>query len=309
VLFCCRESARNYTRRVSNFAEISQTHSQLLAWSSEASRIVGDIFDEASRRFTEECFPNRNEGVTLWQLQASSHTSGESVLLLVGNVRLWDADVLVRSVVEGSLKFTFLLIGDETERKQKLHEFADVLFEMSALKRNSRLEEILKVLQDPNADEWRPFREMLLSPGSIAALKTKYPRDVRRAVEQRWSFGAICSALRRSGTPGLSQLGHMMFNYGMSSHIAHQDSVGIGMVWERNGRSQERRDAVELAHGARLITDVCMMSWLRARMLFTRCNLDVSLLKPLYERVNDLHRRTKPAMIHFDSVEYGHSPD
>ena len=293
------------TRRVSNFVEVSDTQEQLAAWSSEASRIVGDIFDEASHRFSAECFPDRNEGVTLWQLQASSHTSGESALLLVANVRLWDADVLVRSVVEGSLKFTFLLIGDEAERKQKLHEFADVLFEISALKRNSRVEEILNGLDDPNADEWRPFREMLLSPESIAAIKTKYPRDTRRVIEQRWSFGAICSSLRRSGTPGLSQLGHMMYNYGMSSHVAHQDSVGIGMVWERNGRNRERRGAVELAHGARLVTDVCIMSWLRARMLFKRCGLDVSLLKPLYERVEDLHRRTKPAMEYFDSVEYG----
>jgi hypothetical protein len=290
---------------VGNPVEIPRTQSQLLLWSSEASRIIGDIFDEVSRRFTEEAFPDRNEGITLWQLQASSHASGESALLLVGNVRLWDADVLVRSVVEGSLKFTFLLVGDESERKQKLHEFSDVLFEISALKRNSRLEEILKVLQDPNADEWRPFREMILSPESIASIKTKYPRDRRRVIEQRWSFGAICSTLRRSGTEGLSHLGHLMHNYGMSSHVAHQDSVGIGMVWDRNGRTQERRDAVELAHGARLISDVCMMSWLRARMLFKRCNLDIALLKPLNERIEDLHGRTKSATEHFNSVEYG----
>jgi len=213
--------------------------------------------------------------------------------------------VIVRSVVEGSLKFVFLLTGDEPERKQKLHEYADVLFEMSALKRNARLEEFLHVIDNPDAVEWRPFREMMLPPESIAALKIKYPRDARRAVEQRWSFGGICSALKRSDDPALSGLGHLMHNYGMSSHVAHQDSVGVGMVWERNGRSRERRDAVELAHGARLISDVCMMSWLRARTLFIRCGVDLAVLKPLGERVEDLHGKTNSAMKHFDSVEYG----
>ena len=266
---------------------------QLAAWAEEASILICDIFDEAKPLFTDATFPDRREGLTLWQLQCGCHTSSESTLVLVANLRLWDADVVVRSVTEGSLKFAFLLLGDAAERKTKLHEYEHVLFELSALKRSARVEEILAVM--PADEDSQSLRELVLSPEHAEQIRAAYPREVRRTIEQRWSFGEICAALKRTGTPGLSHLGLMMYNFGMSSHVAHQDIVGVGMAWDRNGRSVERREAVELAHGARMISDVTVMSWIRAHFLYQRCGLNIDRLKPFMARAARLEGKTRRA--------------
>ena len=228
------------------------------------------------------------------QVNMAKHTQpSDTMTPRMANLRLWDADVVVRSVTEGSLKFAFLLLGDAAERKTKLHEYEHVLFELSALKRSARVEEILAVM--PADEDSQSLRELVLSPEHAEQIRAAYPREVRRTIEQRWSFGEICAALKRTGTPGLSHLGLMMYNFGMSSHVAHQDIVGVGMAWDRNGRSVERREAVELAHGARMISDVTVMSWIRAHFLYQRCGLNIDRLKPFMARAARLEGKTRRA--------------
>lgn len=277
----------------------------LRAWTSVANEILRELFLATGKRFNEQNFPDPNEGLPLWQLQLSCHTTTESTLLLVRNGRLWDADVLVRSAMEGSFKFAFLLVGDEQQRREKLVEFNVVLFALGRLRHHTRLEEMMKAVSDPDSPEWRPFRDLIMKPGEADAIRGKYPRSTRQAVEQRWSFGEICAALRRSQSPGLANLAHMMFSYGMCSHIAHQDSVGTSIIWDRITRSEERRAAVELAHGARLISDVCAFAQLRTIMLFRRCGEDVAPIKPLMDNLSALEKEMRRAHLEFDEVEYG----
>jgi hypothetical protein len=297
----------NSPRPIAMPHSLPDVQSSLFRWAGYTSILSGDIFDEVSKRFTEQVFPDREEGWVLWQLQGSCHATAESALILVANVRLWDADILVRSVVEGTLKFVFLTLGSEADRKEKLKEFSGAFSDIGQLKRHGRIEELLAAINDPGADEWRSLRDMLLSDERLAELKSKYSKKVRHQLEHRWSFGEICQSLKRSGLEGVNQLGHMMYNYGMSSLVAHQDIDGIGMVWDRNGRSEERRSAVELAHGARLVSDIAVMNWLRAHALFGRCGCDKGALKAFGERLAELHVETKSAAASFHEVEYGPS--
>lgn len=280
----------------------------LPVWASIANEILRELFLATGKRFNEQNFPDPNEGLALWQLQLSCHTTTESTLLLVRSGRLWDADVLVRSAMEGSFKFAFLLVGDEQERREKLNEFNVVLFELARVKQHTRLEEMLKVLKEPGSAEWRPFRDLVMKPEEVDAIRAKYPRAMRQAVEQRWSFGEICAALRRSKSPGLSNLAHMMFSYGMCSHIAHQDSMGTAIIWDRIMRSDERRAATELAHGARLVSDVCAYAQLRTFMLLRRCGEDPAMIKPFVDKLNALEKEMRRAHVRFDEIEYGVPP-
>jgi hypothetical protein len=96
----------------------------------------------------------------------------------------------------------------------------------------------------------------------------------------------------------------MLYNYGMSSHIAHQDIDGIGMVWDRNGRDEVRRTAVELSHAGRMISEVAIMALLRAKALFKFWNIESSTIKSLYEDYQSLIEETKAAHKHFHDIEY-----
>jgi hypothetical protein len=285
--------------------KINEVQLKLLKWAARSSQLIGNIFDECSKRFTPSSFQSDQECHVLWQLNASCHATAESSLILVGNVRLWDADVLVRSVVEGTLKFVFLTFGSDSERHQKLKEFDNDFAAFGQIRRHQRLKEVLSVVGNPDADEWRPFRDLLLTEAQLEELQKRYPKAVRQKLNQKWSFAEICVALRNSGQPGYELFGHMLYNYGMSSHVAHQDIDGIGMVWDRNSRDESRKTAVEVAHGGRLVGDVAIMSLLRAKSLFKLWNADAKDLKPFTEELNSILAETTVAGKDFYNVEYG----
>lgn len=284
--------------------QLSPVQTRLLRWASQMSFWIADVTDLSRPILGSEGQLEKRTKLVLWQLTASCHSTSESALLLIGNGRLWDADILVRSVVEGTLKFVFLTIGDHVDRAQKLKEFDDDLSELGRLRRHKRLEEFLAVVENPDADEWRPFREMLLTPEAVAQLQRDYPRKNRQLIEQKWSFAEICRAIKRSNVRGIDLLGHLLFNYGMSSHVSHQDIDGIGMVWDRNGRSVRRREAVEFAHGARLVGDISIMAWLRTFALFELTGTEKTPLKALNEKLTEFHEEAAEAQRHFHDVEY-----
>lgn len=281
------------------------TQVQLLRWSSEMSFWIASIIDICRPALGPDGTLDRQTKLVFWQLIASCHSTSESALLLVGNGRLWDADVLVRSVVEGTLKFVFLTLGNDLERARKLKEFDDDFAAFGQLKRHQRIEKFLGVVENPGADEWRPLRDLLLKPKNLAELKQKYPKQTRQRVDQKWSISEICASLSLSGIQGINLLGHLLFNYGMSSHVAHQDIDGIGMVWDRNGRETRRREAVELAHGGRLVSDISVMAWLRAHALFELTGLDRTPPNALNQKLKTLHNETAKAQKHFNEIEYG----
>ena len=284
---------------------INEVQIKLLKWAALSNQLIGNLFDECSKRFAPLSFKSDQECQVLWQLNASCHATSESSLILVRNARLWDADVLVRSVVEGTLKFVFLTFGSDSERSEKLVEFDNDFAAIGQIKRHQRLKDLLSVVENPDADEWRPFRNLLLSEERHEELQKRYPKALRQKLNHKWSFAEISLALRNSGETRYERFGHMLYNYGMSSHIAHQDIDGIGMVWDRNKREENRRTAVELAHGARLAGDVAIMSFLRSDALFKLWNADKRDLKPFAEQLNSLFEETSAAAKEFHSVEYG----
>jgi len=98
----------------------------------------------------------------LTQLALSCHLTSESALILIGNYRLWDTELLIRSVLEGTLKFIFLCIGDEDEPTNKVNEYLEDLPGIKALKRHQHIQTFLSKIHNPESKAWLPFRELLL---------------------------------------------------------------------------------------------------------------------------------------------------
>ncbi|MEX2631890.1 MAG: hypothetical protein WD341_18295 [Tistlia sp.] len=74
-------------------------------------------------------------------------------------------------------------------------------------------------------------------------------------MQTAWGFSGVVEQMVRTGE-GLGELAAgLLHGYAMASHVAHADYLGIGMVMEREHRSEVRRAAIHYAHAARVISD------------------------------------------------------
>lgn len=199
---------------------------------------------------------------TIGYLLSATARATESALLLCAYGQLWDAEILARSVLEGSLKFSYLLQSPATF-EQRHEEYASHLFSVAVMKDHRKSAELMAVVKDPEHPQWRPIKDRLLSDEDLAELSATYDRVHRRELENRWGFTGLVGELSRSGDPLFRSLGGMAHAYSMASHIHHMDMVGASIPMDRDQRSDDRRETIHVAHEGRLISDVLIFLYLR----------------------------------------------
>ncbi len=239
------------------------------------------------------------------QLFIDCNLSSESVLLLIRAEKEWDADLVARSVMEGSFKFTYMLQGLRAEIEEKANEYWHVLPLFYRIRHGENVKKMFEHLPDPEAPEWRPFQDMLVDDEEIAEIRAGYSRSARQALEEKWSFVGLCRSFASSGNLGLKAFAGLAHGYTMSSHLLHKDADGIGMVWERYGRPPERQLAVRMGHSARVVSDVCSFAKLRLFSLLKACGEPTGALKEIESRHQHLESALTAAVAKFNEVEYG----
>ena len=280
-------------------------HTALAAWTSQASHLVGECFDAATPMLDANFagLPPLTRFVCA-QLFIDCNLSTESVLLLNRAEKEWDADLVARSVMEGSLKFTYMLHGSPQEMEQKANEYWNVLPLFYRIRHSENVKKMLEHLPDPNAKEWRPLQDLLLDDSELAAIRSRYSRGDRQALEERWSFVGLCRSFASSDNCGLKALVGLSHGYGMSSHLLHKDADGVGMVWERYGRSPGRQLAVRMGHSARIVSDVCSYAKLRLSCLLEATGASTGALLEIDSKYKQLDAALTAAITKFNDVEY-----
>jgi hypothetical protein len=240
----------------------------------------------------------------LMLLSMASMGNSQSVLYLASGLRLWDAEIVIRSVFEGTIKFVYLLENPVTFM-ERCTEYCDVLPTISKLRWHMKSAYALAALGDDGDISWQPLRELLLPDEEIQAIRDKYPREMRQKVEARWGFTELVVALSRPGG-ALGSVGRStLHSYMVSSHLAHMTYEGVDMPLERDMREPERRAAITLGHAARVIGDCLQLTILRAVSVrrFLRKSLgDIHELRARNER---LFSELAEASNQFSKVEYG----
>lgn len=101
---------------------------ELAAWTSQASHCIGECFDAAKPMLDAGYagLPHLARFVCA-QLFIDCNLSSESALLLTRAEKEWDADLITRSIMEGSFKFTYMLEGSNAEIEEKANEYWHVL--------------------------------------------------------------------------------------------------------------------------------------------------------------------------------------
>ncbi len=292
------------TYHTSELEQVSRT------WAGLASNFIGACFDRA-KPYLDKDFSGIDQNVRFVsaQLYIDCQLTSESVLILIREAKEWDADLLNRSVMEGSLKYVYMLLGTPEEIHMKVKEYWEILPTFSDIKHSERADRLISKLPKSDSLEWQPFRDLVLRDEEIDALRKEYTRAQRQELEERWSFSGISKQFMQSENAGLQLFGGMAHGYGMSSHLLHKDADGIGMVWERTKRSPHRQAAVTLGHAARVVSDVCTFAQLRLLYLLKLCGGDTSCIRELENDYTLVFKQLKNANTQFNWVEYGPMPN
>jgi hypothetical protein len=240
----------------------------------------------------------------LMALATACLRESETIIFLVQGRRVWSADVLMRSVLEGSVKFAYILESPATFAARCI-EFRDVLPAIAKLRWHGKAEEWLNAVGENGSREQRPYRDVLLSEQELEELRTTYPRELRNAVEGRWGFTSLLTAISKP-TGAFGPIGRSLLHpYSMASHLIHMSYEGSDLPLERDSRPEERRDAIGVAHAAVLISDCLDFAHVRANAVYRFTGISPEALYAELKSQRPLRDDLSTLVREWERIEYG----
>lgn len=237
------------------------------------------------------------------QLFSSCYLSSESALILLANYRLWDTEIIYRSILEGTVKLFYLCLGSNDEIKQKCEEFWSVIPEFKQISRHYKAKDLLSKVDDQSS-KWIPIKDILLSDEDLQSLTEKYPAKYKKELERKWSFSEMLKAVSNSNEKGRDTLIALYYGYSLGSHLTHQDGDAISLIWDRNKRDIKRRIPLELAHGSRLISDILSLYLLRLGSYVKLYDLGYEKIAALNMEFEKLQKDTSALYDEWFNIEY-----
>jgi hypothetical protein len=231
--------------------------------------------------------------------------SSDSCFLLLLHDRVWDSDIIVRAVYEGTAKLCYLVDGDDACRSSRLNEYWNDVPAAIRAKRSDRVAKFLANAPNPSDPQWEGLRGIIVDPAEAATLRASYPRERQRQLTHRWSFHEIIESLSRSQDPGFKRFIVLSHGYGNGSHLSHQDWNGVGMIWERSQREPEAEQAVHDAHVARILLDLCVMALMRAHGIAKITGGPDPRIAEGWRKVDEFLKATSEVTNKWTVLEYG----
>ncbi len=102
------------------------------------------------------------------------HSTSESILIVLLHGGLFDADILLRCVMEGTIKYCYLMTGTENEKDEKYIEYKEMLYEISKITDHKKAVEAVKILKEFSENCMMPFELDILDDEMLSGLKEKH---------------------------------------------------------------------------------------------------------------------------------------
>lgn len=283
------------------------------SWAGLASHLIGEYFDSC-KHLNDKDYTGLHPLVRFVsaQLFIACHLTSESVLLLAKLDKAWDADILCRSVIEGTAKYSYILYGsDQSTWTDRCHEYWH-LHPAIMLKKDCARAAKLKVQFPENGSiknkHYKPLDDMVSMGQGYSDLWDSTTKKERKDLDNTWSFGGILEH-HDSHNETNNPLKGSLYYYGLSCHQSHMDGIGIANIWGRYRREPERQAAITLAHQARIIGDISAYSKIRAITLKNACREPLEDILNIEQRYSILFDGLSAAYDNFHSVEYEESTD
>lgn len=203
-----------------------------------------------------------NQDVTV-PLFTTLHSTSESILILLLNQSIFDADVLLRTVMEGTIKYCYLMTGTDAEKKEKYIEYKIKLADIAKISDHKKAIEAIDILREFSNNSTKPFECDILSDEQLSELKEKYPKKMQNKLKQKWSYQALLRSLAKTNHEYEAQLGTLS-TYSLTSHFCHYDWTGVS---SRNAQiiESENPNAIifDIMHSIRILSNVLSMELFR----------------------------------------------
>jgi hypothetical protein len=208
---------------------------------------------------------------------------------------LWDADIVMRCVMEASIRIGYLSYTEEAERKNRANEYWESLSEINRLRQSDRAKLAVQTLDEKNLN--LGLGPIILSPKEEAQLRDKWSSQKRHDIEQKWSFTRIIASLEQHmvKTTGSSAIKSALWVYGLSSHLIHADETAIRVTQDRTERPKPEREKMIFAHAARLLSDEI------SYIIFVSSAVTYALGES-HNELRALMNKTKPLFVQLNSL-------
>lgn len=203
-----------------------------------------------------------NQDVTV-PLFTVLHSTSESILILLLHQAIFDADVLLRTVMEGTIKYCYLMIGTDDEKREKYIEYKIELREMAKISDHRKAVEAINTLRRFSNNSTKPFECDVLTEEELLDLEARYPKRKQMELKKRWSYQALLRSLAESNPEYEAQLGTLA-TYSMTSHLNHNDWNGVSSRNLQISQSDDP-DAIifDIMHSVRILSNVLSMELFR----------------------------------------------
>lgn len=224
-----------------------------------------------------------NQHVTV-PLFTSLYSTSESILILVHEKGIWEADILLRTLIEGTIKYIFLMAGDAKENEEIIKEYYYTIPEIKKISQHKKAKQALELLK-LYSDEKHPFEVSILTEEELKLLEEKYPQKLRKEIEQKWGFGSLLKSLIDRDKKYKNLVG-LYYTYAFSSHLIHFDGDCVKMRQDTLMKYvYEKDDALDLAHAIRIISNILSLGIIRTSEYISHYGIEI---KNLADNIKDI---------------------
>ena len=219
------------------------------------------------------------------QLTFSINMTTDSLLFLIEHKQVWDATILLRSALDGSARFCYLLSAKTRQDEElRLHEFCELLprAEMGGIE-----QPVSGMIKSPFYKGTDADQDPVLDPIKAIVDQMK-PQDGEgkqmRELKTRWDFFHLSKKLCKDDENLMWKDFAPLFEYryAMSNQLVHKTDTGCGQILERCRRNPLYRSISDLAHSSTLLVSACFSTYVRIATLLKRANADVKVLGPVF---------------------------
>lgn len=257
----------------------------------KADKYLKSLFLKLAPLYKKEHGKNQDVAVPLF---AALHSTSESILILLLNQAIFDADVLLRTVMEGTIKYCYLMVGTDEEKEEKYIEYKVKLSDLDKIADHKKAIETVDILRKFSSNSTKPFECNILSDKELSKLTGQYSKKEREELKRKWRYQSLLRSLGQTNPEYSAQLG-TLFTYSLMSHFGHYDWTGLSSRQAQIVNSVNP-DAIiwDILHCNRIVSNVLSMELFRV-MEYMRGNRFSShevtkLYMEVYEFITEVDR-------------------